>query len=74
MGSGFNPTTGDYSRGAGGFWIENGRIAYPVTEINISGRMDEMLANVDAVGDDLTWFGSTAAPTVRSSRMTISGT
>jgi PmbA protein len=74
MGSGFNPTTGDYSRGAGGFWIENGRIAYPVTEINISGRMDDMLANVDAVGNDLTWFGATAAPTVRISRMTISGT
>jgi PmbA protein len=74
MGSGFNPTTGDYSRGAGGFWIENGRIAFPVTEINISGRMDEMMANVDAVGEDLTWFGASAAPTVRISRMTISGT
>lgn len=74
MGSGFNPTTGDYSRGAGGFWVENGRIAYPVTEINISGRMDEMLGNVDAVANDLTWFGSTAAPTVRISKMTISGT
>ncbi len=74
MGSGFNPTTGDYSRGAGGFWIENGKIAYPVSEINISGRIDEMLANVDAVGDDLTWFGATAAPTVRISQMTISGT
>ncbi len=74
MGSGFNPTTGDYSRGAGGFWIEDGKIAYPVSEINISGRIDEMLANVDALGDDLTWFGSTAAPTVRISQMTVSGT
>ncbi len=74
MGSGFNPTTGDYSRGAGGFWIENGRIAFPVTEVNISGRMDEMMANVDAIGNDLTWFGATAAPTIRINQMTISGT
>jgi PmbA protein len=74
MGSGFNPTTGDYSRGAGGFWIENGRIAYPVTEINISGQMDAMLAGIDAVGTDLAWFGSSAAPTVRVREMTVSGT
>lgn len=73
MGPGYNPTTGDYSRGAAGFWIENGRIAFPVTEVNISGRLPEMLAAVDAVGDDLTWFGSTAAPTVRLRQMTVSG-
>jgi PmbA protein len=74
MGQGFNPTTGDFSRGAAGFWIEDGRIAYPVTEVNVSGRMDTMLANVDAVGDDLAWFGSVAAPTVRIAGMTVSGT
>ncbi len=74
MGSGFNPTTGDYSRGAAGFWIEGGRIAYPVTEINISGRMDAMLAAIDAVGSDLAWFGSSAAPTIRVREMTVSGT
>ncbi len=74
MGFGFNPTTGDFSRGAGGFWIENGRIAYPVTEVNISGQMPEMLANIDAVGDDLTWFGGAAAPTVRIAKMMVSGT
>ncbi len=74
MGSGFNPTTGDYSRGAAGFWIEGGRIAYPVTEINISGRMDAMLAAIDAVGSDLAWFGSSAAPTIRIREMTVSGT
>lgn len=73
MGPGYNPTTGDYSRGAGGFWIENGRLAYPVTEVNISGRLPDMLAAVDAVGDDLTWFGATAAPTIRVQRMTVSG-
>jgi PmbA protein len=74
MGNGFNPTTGDYSRGAAGFWIEGGRIAYPVTEVNISGRMDAMLAGVEAVGNDLTAFGSSSAPTIRIREMTISGT
>lgn len=74
MGSGFNPATGDYSRGAAGFWIEGGRVAYPVTEINISGRMDAMLASIDAVGSDLAWFGSSAAPTIRIREMTVSGT
>ncbi len=73
MGFGFNPTTGDYSRGVGGFWIENGAIAYPVAEANISGNISSMLADVDAVGSDLSWFGSTAAPTIRISQMTVSG-
>ncbi len=73
MGFGFNPTTGDFSRGAGGFWIKDGELAFPVAEINISGRMDEMLMAVDAVGDDLTWFGTSAAPTIRVAEMTVSG-
>lgn len=73
MGMGFNPSTGDYSRGAAGFWIEHGAIAYPVTEVNISGNVAEMLAAVEAVGEDLTWFGSVAAPTVCIGRMTVSG-
>jgi PmbA protein len=74
MGNGFNPTTGDYSRGAAGFWIENGKLAYPVTEVNISGHMESMLSGVDAVGDDLAWIGSSAAPTIRIREMTVSGT
>ncbi|MGB4863465.1 MAG: metallopeptidase TldD-related protein, partial [Tepidiformaceae bacterium] len=74
MGNGFNPTTGDYSRGAGGFWIENGKVAFPVAEVTISGQMDAMLAGVDAVGDDLAWFGSSAAPTIRINEMMVSGT
>lgn len=73
LGSGFNPATGDFSRGAAGFWIEEGRLAFPVTEINVSGRMDQMLAAIDAVGSDLEWFGSTAAPTIRVGKMTVSG-
>lgn len=74
MGNGFNPTTGDFSRGAAGFWIENGRLAFPVTEVNISGQMEAMLHDVDMVGNDLTWFGSSAAPTVRIKSMTVAGT
>ena len=73
MGNGFNPTTGDYSRGAGGFWIENGKIAFPVTEVNISGHMNDILGGVDAVGDDLQAFGSSAAPTIRVKAMMVSG-
>jgi PmbA protein len=73
LGHGFNPATGDYSRGAAGFWIEDGAIAYPVTEVNVSGRMAEMLAAVDAAGSDLEWFGSSAAPTIRVAEMMVSG-
>ena len=74
MGFGFNPNTGDFSHGAAGFWIEDGKLAYPVTEVNVSGRLDQMFADVDAVGDDIEWFGSAAAPTVRIAKMTVSGT
>lgn len=74
MGFGFNPTTGDYSRGAAGFWIKDGELAFPVTEVNISGRMDEMLRDIDAVGNDPQSFGSSTAPTLRIARMTVSGT
>ncbi|GIW13329.1 MAG: modulator protein [Tepidiforma sp.] len=74
MGAGFNPATGDYSRGAAGFWIEDGQLAYPVTEVNISGNLADMLAGIDAVADDLAWFGAAAAPTIRIREMTVSGT
>ena len=73
MGFGINLTTGDFSRGAAGIRIRNGELAEPVSEINISGNLREMLRDIDAVGDDSQWFGQTAAPTVRMSRMTISG-
>lgn len=73
MGQGFNPSTGDFSRGAAGFWIQDGKLAFPVSEVNISGRLGDMLAGVDAVGDDLTWFGGMAAPTVRVGQMMVSG-
>src|SRR6478735_5651277 len=74
MGFGFNPITSDFSRGAAGFWIENGELAFPVSEVTISSTLDAMLKAIDAVGDDLELKTSTAAPTVRVSSMTISGT
>ncbi|MEE9276850.1 MAG: TldD/PmbA family protein [Dehalococcoidia bacterium] len=74
MGFGVNVITGDFSRGAGGIWIRNGELAEAVTEINISGRLLEMWQSIDAVGNDLRWFGSAAAPTIRMSRLTVSGT
>ena len=73
MGFGINYTTGDFSRGAAGIWIRDGELAEPVQEINISGNLLEMFDRIDAVGDDAQWFGGTSAPTIRISRMTISG-
>ena len=73
MGFGVNMTTGDFSRGAQGFWIENGRLTYPVTEINLSGNLKDMLGSIDAVGNDVLWRGSSAAPSFRMSRLTVSG-
>jgi PmbA protein len=73
MGFGFNAITGDFSRGAAGFWIENGELAFPVSEITISSTLDGMLKAIDAVGDDLELKSSTAAPTLRVASMTISG-
>src|SRR5690606_25381517 len=51
MGFGFNPVTGDFSRGAAGFWIEEGQLAFPVSEVTISSNLDTMLKNIDAVGN-----------------------
>ena len=73
LGYGFNPVTGDFSRGAAGFWIEGGKLDFPVGEITISGNLDAMLKNIDAVGSDLDLRTATAAPTLRISNMTISG-
>jgi PmbA protein len=73
IGMGFNPVTGDYSRGAAGLWIEGGRIVHPVEEITIAGHLGRMLAEIDRVGDDLLWVGSVAAPTLRVANMTVAG-
>jgi PmbA protein len=73
IGMGFNPVTGDYSRGAAGLWIENGEIAHPVEEITIAGNLGQMLRDVDAVGSDLLWLGRVASPSLRVARMTVAG-
>jgi len=73
MGFGFNPVTGDFSRGASGFWIENGELAYPVSEVTISLNALDIFKRIDAVGNDLDLRTSTASPTIRVERMTIAG-
>lgn len=73
MGFGFNPVTGDFSRGASGFWIENGELTFPVNEVTISLNFDDLLKRIDAIGDDLDLRSSIATPTFRVERMTIAG-
>ena len=73
MGFGFNAVTGDFSRGASGFWIEDGELTFPVSEVTISLNLDQILQRIDAVGSDLDLRTSTASPTLRVSSMTIAG-
>jgi PmbA protein len=73
MGFGVNLVTGDYSQGAAGLWIENGELAYPVEEITIAGNLKDMYRNITAIGNDLTFRTSAAAPTLRIDGMTIAG-
>lgn len=73
-GFGFNEVTGDLSRGASGFWIENGEKTYPVQEITIAGNVTKMLKDIAVVGNDLSFkLGSTAAPTLLIREATIGG-
>jgi PmbA protein len=74
MGFGFNPVTGDFSRGAQGFWIEGGELTYPVSEVTIAANFDQILKRIDLVANDLVLRSSTAAPTFRVSHMTLAGT
>lgn len=74
MGFGFNAATGDFSRGAAGRLIENGKLGRPVSEITLSSNLGDIFANVDAVADDLELDRSTCAPTMRVSGMTVGGT
>jgi len=73
IGFGVNTVTGDYSRGVVGLWIENGKFVHPVQEVTIAGNLREMLKNVEMVGDDVTFFGSIGAPTLKITHMMISG-
>lgn len=73
IGTSSNTVTGDYSSGAAGLWIENGELAYPVSEITIAGNMQQMLKDLEQIGSDLEFRGSIAAPTILIGEMTISG-
>ncbi len=72
-GFGFNPITGDFSRGAVGFWIEGGALAFPVSEVTISLNVDELWQRIDAVGSDLDTRTSTTSPTLRVAKMSVAG-
>ena len=74
LGQGINPVTGDYSRGAAGFWIENGEIAYPVEEITIAGNLKQMFRDIVAVGTDADTRGSRHVGSVLIASMTVAGT
>ena len=73
MGQGVNAITGDYSRGAAGYWVENGEIAYPVQEITIAGNLKEMFRNIVAIGNDVLRHGSRQCGSVLIEQMTIAG-
>jgi PmbA protein len=73
IGFGVNTVTGDYSRGAVGLWIEDGELKHPVQEVTIAGNLREMLKGVEMIGNDVTFIGSIAAPTLKIGNMVISG-
>jgi PmbA protein len=73
MGQGINMVTGDYSRGAAGFWVEHGVIQYPVAEITIAGNLRAMLTGIAAVGDDIDARGGTRVGSILVEEMTIAG-
>ena len=73
MGQGVNYVTGDYSRGASGFWVENGQIAYPVQEITIAGNMKDMLKGILAVGADAYVYGAKTVGSILINRMKVAG-
>jgi len=72
-GYGINPVNGNFSGGASGFWVENGRIAFPVKGLTIAGTADQMLNSIDMLGNDLDLSRSFTAPTLRIKEMQIGG-
>jgi PmbA protein len=73
LGQGVNAVTGDFSRGAAGFWIESGEIAYPVEEITIAGNLKDMYRNVVAIGNDVDRRSSRHTGSMLIERMTLAG-
>ncbi|TCS70024.1 microcin-processing peptidase 1 [Sulfuritortus calidifontis] len=73
LGHGLNMVTGDYSRGAAGFWVENGEIAYPVEEITVAGNLKDMFQGIVAIGSDVETRGSRQVGSILIDRMTLAG-
>ena len=73
MGQGVNYVTGDYSRGASGFWVENGQIAFPVQEITIAGNLKEMYMGIEAIGADTYNYGAKTVGSILINRMKVAG-
>ncbi len=73
MGQGLNMVTGDYSRGAGGFWVENGEIQFPVQEVTIAGNLRDMFKQIVAVGNDLELRSNIRTGSVLIEKMTVAG-
>ena len=73
MGQGVNYVTGDYSRGASGFWVENGEIAFPVQEITIAGNLKDMYQGIEAIGADAYTYGAKTVGSILINRMKVAG-
>jgi PmbA protein len=73
MGQGVNYVTGDYSRGAAGFWVENGQIVHPVHEVTIAGNLPDMLRDIAAVGADAYTQGGKTVGSILVARMKVAG-
>src|SRR5699024_5631763 len=73
IGQGVNYVTGDYSRGAFGYWVESGQISYPVEEITIAGNMADMLKQIVAVGADVITRGTKSSGSILIERMAVAG-
>ncbi|MBL0711999.1 MAG: metalloprotease PmbA, partial [Colwellia sp.] len=73
MGQGVNVVNGDYSRGAAGFWVENGKIAYPISEITIAGKLQAMFKGIVAVGSDIDKHGSIKTGSILIDEMQVAG-
>jgi len=73
MGQGVNYVTGDYSRGASGFWVENGEIAFPVEEITIAGNLKDMFKGIQAIGADTYNYGAKTVGSILVNKMKVAG-
>jgi PmbA protein len=73
MGQGVNGVTGDYSRGASGFWVEGGEIAHPVHEVTIAGNLKELYLDIQAIGSDVDTRGVIQSGSLLVGRMTVAG-